>query len=270
MRKLESHDWWPELVAEKDNLSLRELAERFGATPGAISAALKRQGISREPAPPGPRRARKRSARPAAPPVPRKAPKKSASNPLDAFRDVLGTVPDDVVADRAGVSRRTVANYRARLGIAGYAGKRRRIHRTSSIDPYVAELGTVPDHVIAAKAGVSTNAVRAYRVRREIPSWRASKREGTEVEPAPVAAAAPVATATTRASSKAKAAPRAKASPKAVPATSSPPVAGVAWRVRFSDGQVAVVIGTTLADAAACAERAGAVEAIERLGDLLA
>ena len=29
MRKLESHDWWPELVRDKDALSLRELAKKF-------------------------------------------------------------------------------------------------------------------------------------------------------------------------------------------------------------------------------------------------
>lgn len=56
MRKLETMTWWPELLEVKDSYSLRELAERFGATPGAINNALKRNGISRKSAPPGPRR----------------------------------------------------------------------------------------------------------------------------------------------------------------------------------------------------------------------
>ncbi len=55
MRKLEEMDWWPELVEKKDEYSLRELAEIFGATPGAINNALKRNGIKRQAAPPGPR-----------------------------------------------------------------------------------------------------------------------------------------------------------------------------------------------------------------------
>ena len=60
MRRIETNDWWPELVKLKDELSLRELAERFDVTPGAISAAFKRTGISSPPsAPPGPRARRR-------------------------------------------------------------------------------------------------------------------------------------------------------------------------------------------------------------------
>jgi hypothetical protein len=47
LRTIESNEWWPELVALKDELSLRELAERFQVTPGAIVAALKRGSITR-------------------------------------------------------------------------------------------------------------------------------------------------------------------------------------------------------------------------------
>ena len=59
MRRIETYDWWQDLVNLKDELSLRELAERFSVTPGAISAAFKRTGITRRPAPPGPRARRK-------------------------------------------------------------------------------------------------------------------------------------------------------------------------------------------------------------------
>ena len=55
MKKLEDRPWWPELVELKDVLSLRELSSRFGAAPAAISNALKRSGLERNPAPPGPR-----------------------------------------------------------------------------------------------------------------------------------------------------------------------------------------------------------------------
>jgi hypothetical protein len=55
MRKLEERSWWAELVQLKDVLSLRELAERYGVAPAAISNALKRNNLSRTAAPPGPR-----------------------------------------------------------------------------------------------------------------------------------------------------------------------------------------------------------------------
>jgi hypothetical protein len=42
---------------------------------------------------------------------------------LDAFRSVLGTIPDAEVADRAGVSQRTVQNYRKRHQIGGFTGR---------------------------------------------------------------------------------------------------------------------------------------------------
>ena len=55
LKRLEDRPWWPELVQLKDVLSLRELATRFGAAPAAISNALRRNGLDRKAAPPGPR-----------------------------------------------------------------------------------------------------------------------------------------------------------------------------------------------------------------------
>lgn len=48
MRRLETREWWPELVRVRDEHTLHELAERFGASPGAISSALRRAGFSRK------------------------------------------------------------------------------------------------------------------------------------------------------------------------------------------------------------------------------
>ena len=59
MKRIDKQPWWPELVELKDELSLRELSERFGASPAAIANALKRNGIKRRSAPAGPRKARK-------------------------------------------------------------------------------------------------------------------------------------------------------------------------------------------------------------------
>lgn len=55
MKRLEDRDWWAELVELRNVMSLRELGERFGAAPAAISNALKRNGMNRDGAPPGPR-----------------------------------------------------------------------------------------------------------------------------------------------------------------------------------------------------------------------
>lgn len=183
MRRLETLDFWPDLLAQKDTLSLRELSERFGVTPGAISAALKRTGTTRSPAPPGPRAARK--ARKAAsgelppepgsgrtgPPPPRPG---SKDHLLVPHWDLLGTVPDADVAREAGVSVRTVASYRARHDIPGYSGPRRASKgsrkRPSKIDAYSHLVGKVPDRVVAQEARVSTNAVRNYRYKHGIPA----------------------------------------------------------------------------------------------------
>lgn len=42
---------------------------------------------------------------------------------LDEYKTVLGTVPDADIAEKAGVSQRTVQNYRKRHGIGGFAGR---------------------------------------------------------------------------------------------------------------------------------------------------
>ncbi|MBT3220625.1 MAG: hypothetical protein HN348_16185 [Proteobacteria bacterium] len=181
MRRIETFDWWQELVDRKDELSLRELAEKFAVTPGAISAAFKRTGTSRKAAPPGPRALRK-TKHDDLPPEPGEEAEDVGSLPqtrpgskdemIKMHFDSLGKVPDAEVAKKAGVSVRTIASFRARHGIPGYSGPRRttqaRAPRTSKLDPFIELLGTVPDRVVAEKAGVSLNAVRNYRVKRGI------------------------------------------------------------------------------------------------------
>jgi hypothetical protein len=80
MRKLEDSDKWPTIVLRAEGgKSLREIAEEVGATAGAVNQALKRMGIEKAPAPPGPRA--RRGASPPPPSTP-KAPKvKSEKQP---------------------------------------------------------------------------------------------------------------------------------------------------------------------------------------------
>ncbi len=182
---------------------------------------------------------------------------------LEAYREELGKVPDQQIADRAGVSRAAVVNFRKRLGIEAYEGykfvsgggratapdvpvKRGRGRprkvvaegeaaapkperrkpgrkpraekaaaaaapasvttdteapqsefrgRKSALDPYAHLLGKMSDKEISALANVSTENVRAYRMRRGIASARATRKE----EAAAVVAAPAVAVVETRA-----------------------------------------------------------------------
>jgi hypothetical protein len=328
MRRIETFDWWPRLVADKDTLSLRELSTKYDVTAGAISAALKRLGIAREGAPPGPRSARKKGAdgAPASKPT-------SAANPAKAARStgrkgrknelppepgevvapsraaerrlvrpeptreipvpeadddssrkgskdsiiqenigLVGAMPDHQAAAKMGVSVRTLAAYRARNGIPAYSGPRNRAPRPaaaeaapagtgrrSKIDPFRDQVGTVPDRIIAERAGVTLNAVRNYRAKHAISaSGRGRPRKAVA---AAIAAAAPPTIAP-------KAAPPApKAAPAAAPAKSAPGT-GLAWLVTFSSGDDRVVTAPDIAGALLRASLAGLgdVHGIRRLG----
>src|SRR5262245_1037364 len=174
MRRIETFDWWPQLVHMKDELSLRELAEKFEVTPGAISAAFKRTGLARKPAPPGPRaRRRGRGDDDTLPPEPGEdlsARPGSKDHRILPHAHLLGSVPDADVAEKAGVSVRTRPSCRGASPNSGYKGPRGRraairTGRRSKVDAFVHLLGKVPDRVVAEQAGVSLNAVRAYRTR---------------------------------------------------------------------------------------------------------
>lgn len=151
MRRLETFDWWPDLIGQKDTLSLRELAAKFDVTPGAISSALRREGVNRSPSPPGPRHTRRKGDEEGLPPEPgevteksTKGPKAKGTKPAKAAKSVagaprsnskdaklmsmwdeLGKSPDRDVAARAGTSVRTVASFRARHAIPAYTGPRK-------------------------------------------------------------------------------------------------------------------------------------------------
>ncbi|MCB9759041.1 MAG: hypothetical protein H6739_04310 [Alphaproteobacteria bacterium] len=172
MRKLEQMEWWPELIAKKDDFSLRELAEMFGATPGAINNALKRNGIERNAAPPGPR---SRRGRPPAPSKKRRAQSaKKAAAPAAPARSA------------------------AAIGVRGAT--------KAKIEPYLDMLGQVPDSEIAGLAGLSAQTVA--RVRRQL-DVKASGRKGAAAKPAAKPAAKAAATPAAKAPEKAaKPAPR--------------------------------------------------------------
>lgn len=300
MRRIETYDWWPELVRRKDELSLRELAERFDVTPGAISAAFRRTGLSRKAAPPGPRIRRKASGGDESlPPEPGEGEDGTVARPgskdtrILPYARMLGQVPDSDVARKAGVSVRTIASFRARNAVGGYKGPRKRgadrAPRKSRIDAFAHLVGQHPDRIVAEKAGVSLNAVRNWRMRHGVPaSGRAASDPvhggapvqgsgnnnvgasgGTSVGTAPGSGSyGGYGGGNATSSAPAQTAPRA-----------SMPIGGLsgasgAWKVvagEGRDGHVRVVVAASLADAASRVEQAGLgkILALEWIGEVV-
>ena len=138
-------------------------------------------------------------------------------DPLERFRNELGKVGDQVIADRAGVTRESVGKFRRDNGVPAYDGFRtgprrkavqvapvealapptptpapeapsRQIPKSRSVvDAYAEILGTVPDGAVAAMAGVSRDAVKEYRKRHGIARFRT--RPVDQPTPVPDAAA---------------------------------------------------------------------------------
>ena len=96
------------MVALKDSYSLRELSERFGASPAAIANALRRNGIRRKSAPAGPRGARK---------LRQGSKRPGRQSVLDKYQSQMGQVVDREIAEMAGVTVSAVTNYRRRHNI---------------------------------------------------------------------------------------------------------------------------------------------------------
>jgi hypothetical protein len=142
-------------------------------------------------------------------------------------------VPDQHIADQAGVSRTLVVNYRKKLGIPAYQGHKNPPAaaapaaaearpfrgRRSALDPYLPMLGKVPDSEIARLARVTAENVRTYRQRRHIAAiWH----EEGAVPAAPAAPIQPeVAAKPAAESTKRPSAPAPKERP--APAASAPP-----------------------------------------------
>ena len=264
MRKIETNAWWPELVALKDELSLRQLAERFGTTATAVSAGFKRNGIERTPAPSGPRR--------------RRVSVVPESTSLAPYLDMLGKVPDEEIAALASVSVAAVSRARDARSIAALVAPvvsvpaaqsseprpstpRRKTSRTgkkhgrpSAITPYEDQLGQVPDRLIAENAGVTVSAVTLYRTRRGIPSARSNRASTTTSTQQPAAEQASVASPVIE-----------------EPSSSQRPTPGrYGFRVR-SGGDIFVVLAKDIVEAARRAMVLGehAVDGIERIGPTL-
>jgi hypothetical protein len=117
-------------------------------------------------------------------------PPKPSSARLEAVRDRLGKVPDEVIAAEVGVSRGIVGAYRRKHGIAAYEGYLFQVGHAprtgkptapadkpgrsppppvaSRIEEFAHLVGVVSDAGVAKRAGVSPTAVTAWRKHRGI------------------------------------------------------------------------------------------------------
>lgn len=231
MKKLEDRPWWTELVELKDVLSLRELSTRFGAAPAAISNALKRSGMDRNAAPPGPRAKRdpdlQRAAAEALEAVEtatKKGPKGKAGKPapapvVEVAAPVAKAGKDKGGKDKGGKGKaakveavavkaskpaepvKPVAAAKAPPAPAPKAAAADADAGGSRITPFLHLLGKEIDRKIADMAGVSVSAVTNYRKRHGIgsatgggpkPAKAAKVTKAVKAsKPAPVVAKAP-------------------------------------------------------------------------------
>ncbi|MDP2312834.1 MAG: hypothetical protein Q8P41_08005 [Pseudomonadota bacterium] len=199
-------------------------------------------------------------------------------------------------------------NYRKKLGIPAYQGHKSEVTvskpasepltdrpfrgRRSALDPFLNQLGTVPDAEIARLAGVTAENVRTYRQRRQIaPVWQVGD-SPVEVEPpappvvaarprapraAPTSAPAPLTLVPAIAAPAPIAAPARAVEPTAPEATAAP--AGTAFLVVVDTDQGPrsyALIAADIADAAtAAAARVpgrhpnGTIQSIQRIAELL-
>lgn len=240
MKKLEERPWWPELVELKDVLSLRELSERFGAAPAAISNALKRNNLRRKAAPPGPRNKRSTNSK-------RKAAERLAS---------MGLAP--LPTDAASQIVPAEASPKATRG---------RSSGGSRLEPYLDLIGKVIDRDIAAKAGVSVSAVTNYRRRHDIPAAtrRPPSAEAQQAAAAPAVSVAPRVAPAEAPKARPAAAP--KAAPKAMTASSG---VQIGFRVTINEVQY-VVVAADIVEAARVASSSGQGEVtrLELLGQAI-
>lgn len=149
--------------------------------------------------------------------------------------------------------------------------------RKSKLDPYLHLLGKVSDADIAARAGVTTENVRAYRTRRGITPSKAAAAAPAPAAPAKAEAKAmPVAAPVAPAKVEAKAAPAAPAAVAAPRASAKQNAFTVTADGKGGDTVTYAVVAGDIAEAArlaiaglAARGHAGAIKGIQRVAELL-
>lgn len=296
---LEQSEAWPKIKEALGERSIKEVADEFGVTSGAITLALVRTNTKRDPvgsagAPPPPPRKEKTGRKTESVEVNGLHVRKGTSDEKIApFAERLGVDTDANIAEDAGVSPRTVATFRRRNGIKGKRGRRpskkkaasktkselppekgtdkksgkksgkkklRSRGKPSKLDPFRHLLGTMPDADVAEKAGVSANAAAAYRRRRDIPSYRANKRAG-KLDDETTSETPTSETPTSEAAAPSRASSKSRAS--------TTPSGTLVFAVTLKDGSTAYVLADDLVDAASKAQSRKGVTGVSLAGPLL-
>jgi hypothetical protein len=271
----------------KDRMTLRELSDHIGISVGMLTSEMKKAGVAR--------RVRVATTSDDSSDSASQLSRRSGSkdDQIEKLFHLLGKVPDSEVARLADVSVRTIASYRARNGIDGYKGPRRRPaprgRRASKLEDFRHMLGKLPDRVVAEEAGMSLGAVRNFRVKHDIPAAGRMPRseidvmlrdlrlpgdQDDEVEaPEPAAVAAPAFEDDSLPPE-----PGEEATPVVAAPVVVVPASGRAWRMTFcaDDGERTVIVvadGLVAAVQRAVAAAGGddtSIDQIESLGPVLA
>jgi len=206
---IETLSWWSDAVADLKRKKLRDIAREHAVSVKDLQAAIQRTGVMADS-----------GAAVSAP-----AAGLSASERIALHAASLGKVSDGAFATLAGVSRKTVVQYRKTHGIAAFeagpgvvskaprrgrpakatgaprtrarsadavsAPAGARAPRQSKLDGFLDIVGVLSDKEVAQRAGVTAENVRMYRARRGIAAqWQVdgAPRRG---RPARVKAVAP-------------------------------------------------------------------------------
>lgn len=193
--RLESATWWPDLLELKDELPLRDLAQRFGVSVNGLSRALKRSGIDRRVVRPG----RDSSTSGSQSRVdPRSAEAQAWWSEFMVLKDTHSLA---TLARRFGVAEITLQRALRRTGVQRKSQRGARGNRqTQAAQGRIAQvkhlLGVVPDGEVARQASVSRYAVAQFRKEQGIPSVRDNARRSRPVTPSRRGLFAPMSQAT--------------------------------------------------------------------------
>lgn len=152
-----------------------EVAEKCDSTPSIVGRYRRKHGI---PAYEGYKfgKGQRPPSKASDQPEKKKTPRRRRSK-IDAFRSQVGKIPDQVIAEKAGVSVEGVRMYRRRHSIVLEPGARRRrgskqsktaapvARRTGPpiLDSFRDQFGSVPDSEIAVMADITEAEATAYR-----------------------------------------------------------------------------------------------------------
>jgi hypothetical protein len=127
---LENQPFWPQIVSDLKKKKLRDLAKEHRVPVADLQKALERAGLlpgatnKKVQEAPKPAETPARASSNAAQSDGRSTRRGGATAKLESIRDQLGKVADGVLAERLGIARKTVVEFRKKNNIGAFAGSR--------------------------------------------------------------------------------------------------------------------------------------------------